>query len=222
MFSEYEVPVAYSMVKLLRNQQTHEPLQEFMLNWLAFNNIYTTLADSVGDSRKLKQSKNGTLQTRSVGNVTMPKVEVPTERKQIDVAFCFFKKELKRGLVMHQNTDFFVYRSPKWCGQTIEFDVQGQRLNGVLNVGHTISNQHPIWSPIDTKQYERYVQDNDEDEDDLESALAKQILDLLYTVRNNTFHGGKRADDSNDQEVLLKATPLLSLIVAAFLVDSTS
>ena len=29
-------------------------------------------------------------------------------------------------------------------------------------------------------------------------ALASQILDALYTVRNNAFHGGKRADGAND------------------------
>lgn len=47
-------------------------------------------------------------------------------------------------------------------------------------------------------------------------ALARQILDILYTVRKNAFHGGKRADDANDQEVLEKALPLLAMIVRSF------
>ncbi len=51
-------------------------------------------------------------------------------------------------------------------------------------------------------------------------ALAKQVLDLLYTVRNNAFHGGKRADDANDREVVERALPLLALVVDAFLQSS--
>ena len=46
--------------------------------------------------------------------------------------------------------------------------------------------------------------------------LARQILDVLYTVRNNTFHGGKRADDATDREVLEMSLPLLVMIVESF------
>ena len=40
---------------------------------------------------------------------------------------------------------------------------------------------------------------------------------MIYTVRNNTFHGGKRADDANDTQVLTEALPLLAMIVKSFL-----
>lgn len=91
----------------------------------------------------------------------------------------------------------------------------GQRLNGVINVGHTVGASYPVWSPIDTGQYEWYMQGNRDV--DIRDALAKQILDLLYTVRNNAFHGGKRADDASDHEVVERALPLLASVVEAFL-----
>lgn len=52
--------------------------------------------------------------------------------------------------------------------------------------------------------------------------LARQILDVLYTIRNNAFHGGKRADDANDAEVLEKALPLLMMVVDSFLAARTA
>ncbi len=91
----------------------------------------------------------------------------------------------------------------------------GQRLNGVINVGYTVNTDYPVWSPIDTGQYEAYMQGYRVVE--VSNALAMQILDLLYTVRNNAFHGGKRADDANDHEVVERALPLLVSIVEAFL-----
>ena len=100
------------------------------------------------------------------------------------------------------------------AGQPIEHDDRGQRLNGVLNVGYTVDAQHPVWTPIDAAEFEacqsgaKTPKRRDE--------LAKQVLDILYTVRNNIFHGGKRADDANDNEVLTRALPLLAMIVNSF------
>jgi hypothetical protein len=109
---------------------------------------------------------------------------------------------------------FFVHRTPYWSGLPVERDGSGQRLNGVLNVGYTTDSKHPVWSPIDAKLFEAYqkgIRDGSTRE-----PLARQILDVLYTVRNNTFHGGKRADDANDREVLQQALPLLKMIVDSF------
>jgi hypothetical protein len=50
-------------------------------------------------------------------------------------------------------------------------------------------------------------------EPEVRDALAKQILDVLYTVRNNAFHGGKRGDDANDHQVAEQALLLLTLVV---------
>lgn len=115
----------------------------------------------------------------------------------------------------HPSTSFFVYRTPSWRGRRIEFDASGQRLNGVINVGYTVNTDYPVWSPIDTGQYELYMRGYRVVE--VSNALAMQILDLLYTVRNNAFHGGKRADDANDHEVVERALPLLVSVVEAFL-----
>jgi hypothetical protein len=46
--------------------------------------------------------------------------------------------------------------------------------------------------------------------------LARQIVDLLYTIRMNFMHGGKRFDDANDITVVQHALPMLELIVTSF------
>lgn len=118
-------------------------------------------------------------------------------------------------LVERQSTRYFVYRTPKWRGVSIESDVSGQTLNGVINVGRTVDQKYLVWSPIETKLYERYFTESLGPHERQE--LADQILHVIYTVRNNLFHGGKRTDDANDVDVVSRALPLLRMIVEDFL-----
>lgn len=146
-----------------------------------------------------------------VAQVNIPVVSVLSERKQIDLAFHQFTDKLKGTLVVHPSTRFFVYRAPHWRKKTILSDINGQRLIGVLNIGYTVDEYNPMWSPIDTQAYEQYIGGaRDAAKCD---ALSHQILQVLYTVRNNTFHGGKITDDANDTDVLQHALPLLKMIV---------
>lgn len=97
----------------------------------------------------------------------------------------------------------------------IQRDSMGQELNGVMNVAYTISTEYPVWSPIDKEIYARFMRGEPVSDIDI-NTLVGQIVRLLYTVRNNLFHGGKRFDDANDVEVIDRAVPLLELIVSAF------
>jgi hypothetical protein len=150
--------------------------------------------------------------------VKIPRVSYPRERKQIDLAFSKFTPNLRHNLISHENTSFFVYRTPRWRNDFVHKDVHGQKLNGVINVGHTTAPQHPVWSPVETSAFERYMQG--EYSDVTRDELARQILEVLYTVRNNLFHGEKRADDAYDIEVVSKGIPLLALIVSNFLSEA--
>ncbi len=82
-------------------------------------------------------------------------------------------------------------------------------------MARTISEENPVWSPIDKEIYERYISGKRVTEDEIDQ-LVNEIVNVLYTVRNNLFHGGKRMDDSNDVEVVKMAVPLLLVIVSAF------
>jgi hypothetical protein len=214
MFEEYEVPVAYSMVAMAKQLPSTHPLQAFTCYWAAFNNIYVTIAEQSGMKARLRKNADGSLRVRTVGQTNIPQVSTVSEREQIDLACDRFPDELKSRLVEHSSTAFFAYRTPQWRGEPIERDAGGQRLNGVLNVGHTVDTKHPVWAPIDIGMFEAYQRGarNSVHRD----ALASQILDLLYTVRNNAFHGGKMADDANDTAVLEQALPLLVMIVGSF------
>ncbi len=218
MLHRLEVPVAYSMVELARNPTSaeHQPFHEFICYWTAFNNIYSTLAKRHIDVVELKTEEDGSIRTWLNGSVQIPRIKLNVkEREEILVAFEYFSDELKHELIIHPNTEFFVSRVPIWNGCEIEFDIKGQRVNGVIKIRDTVSEEYPIWSPIDIPAYERYVRDVPEEED--RDLLAKQIIFMLYSIRNNTVHAGKNADDANDREVIKKAIPLLSIVVNFFI-----
>jgi hypothetical protein len=220
IFTHYDVPVAYSMVALARRSSGIDlpALSNFGCYWMAFNNIYVTIADLKGRRVCLKKEQDGSLRTRQIANLNMPKVVRVSEKEQINLAFGEFAEDLRHRLIVHPSVRFFVYRTPIWRSQRLQYDAAGQRLNGVLNVGDTVSSEHPVWSPIDIRVYERYMEGNQNSE--ARDTLAKQIQDVLYTVRNNMFHGSKRADDASDHEVVEKALPLLVMIVESFLYNS--
>ena len=214
--ADYEVPVAHSMIAMalhLARRRVH-PMEAFTCYWAAFNNIYIVVAERRGKTLQFRKNRDGSIRTRAVGQVKVPEVTPVVERVQINMAFAEFTDELKRRLVEHPSARFFAYRTPQWHGQPVQQDTHGQRLNGVLNVGYTRDVKNPVWAPIDTHAFEEYHRDarglNNRD------ALARQIVDVLYTVRNNTFHGGKDPDDANDRDVLERALSLLVEIVEFF------
>lgn len=194
-------------------KETTEPMQQYMCLWVAFNNIYAVIAKKRGRLARIKFD-NGTIVMRSIADVSMPDVIPTGERKLLELVFTEFDATLKENLVSHASTGFFAGRTPQLHGTPVEYSPNKHKLNGVLNVGFTSDIGEPIWSPIDAGRFKKYV--NGQATADDTSELARQILFLLYTIRNNTFHGSKEWDDANDQEVLEKAIPLLLLIVEAF------
>ncbi len=143
----------------------------------------------------------------------MPRVTVPQEKDQIAAAVAAFAPTLKDALIRHRSTKFFVVRTPSWQQNRIRRDAFGQRLNGVLKVSRTTRDDYPVWSPIDPAAYADYLAGNNARANE----LTTQIVDILYTVRNNTFHGGKMPSDANDRGVIEKAYPILYMIVRSFM-----
>jgi hypothetical protein len=184
------------------------------LTWTAFNNIYTTIAHRKGRRTRIKRNDDGSIATIANGNVNIPKVVTVPEREQIHLSFQEFADELKRTLILHKGTRFFAGRIPAWQGAQIEYDALGQRVNGVINVSYTSDSQYPVWSPIDLKLYEEYLENPDNK--DNRNFLASQIVDLLFTIRNNFMLGNRKFDDANDIKVVENALPMLELIVASF------
>ena len=208
-----DIPVAISFLQLAR--KTVQPFQEFICYWTAFNNIYAVIADMKGVRPTLQLGANNQVRTGAANGVRIARVKVPTEKEQIGLAFDQFEDELKHSLIMHKAASFFVYRTPQWRGQDLKEDALGQRINGVLKVGRTVNAKYPSWSPIDTALYEKYMSGIQPAE--ARNALSKQILDVLYTVRNNLVHGSKAVDDANNRDVIENALPLLRMIVQSFL-----
>jgi hypothetical protein len=110
--------------------------------------------------------------------------------------------------------EFFAHRVPIWQGERIEQDARGQQVRGVLNVRETLCKEYPRWIPVDANALGACLaQIRNGVVVDVPDPLIPQIGDILYTVRNNLFHGCKGSDDSNDEEVLRNALVLLRAIV---------
>ena len=218
-FKRHELPIAYSMIaaagRVRPRRDGQHPFEKYFLLWTAFKNIYTTIASRQGRSTQLLIGDDGTVETCTNGNVKIPKVKTVSEREQIHLALGEFDDKLKHNLIMHESTKFFVSRIPYWQGTQIEHDAFGQRVNGVINVSYTASTDYPVWSPIDTQTYERFLMKPNQEED--MDFLTRQIVDLLFTVSKNLMHISKKFDDGNDMTVIENALPLLEMIVAAFI-----
>jgi hypothetical protein len=219
MMTKFErelIPVAYSMIAIAEQKAEDEIYEKYLNFWMAFNNIYTTIAFTNPNLRQTlgyETDNNGIIKRTNIGNLQIPKVRLTSEREQIELSFTEFDDTLKNALISHDNTSFFVNRTPNWLDQPISADSLGQNVNGVLNINKMIDSTNPVWSPIEKTKYDNFVSGNHSDRDE----LAKQILFLLYAIRCNLMHGGKRYDDAIDRQVVGSALPLLELIVRAFL-----
>jgi len=218
IFQRHELPIAYSMIATARRIRPRRDgghtFEQYFLFWTAFDNIYTTIAHRKGKRTQYLETDDGSIVRVPNGNVQIPEVVIVREREQIHLAIQEFADDLKQSLILHEGTRYFVSRIPLWQGIKIEFDAFGQRVNGVIHVNYTSDSQYPVWSPIDIPYYEEFLENSDNEEN--RNFLARQIVDLLYTVRENFMQGGKRLDDANDITVVENALPMLELIVTSF------
>ena len=218
-FKRYELPLALSMIATARRikprRDGRHPYERYFLFWTAFNNIYTTIAYREGLRTELKENEDGSIATTQNGNVNIPEVVVVNESEQIHLAVQELSDELKHSLIHLEGTAYFLQRIPWWDGVNIEHDAFGQRLNGVIHVNHTTEAQYPVWSPIDSQLYAEYLEDPDNAE--ARDFLARQIVDMLYTIRCNFMHAGRKFDDANDNKVIENALPMLELIISGFI-----
>ena len=146
--------------------------------------------------------------------VSIPQVKLPRESQLLENVYKNFPIYLKHDLITNEYTKFFVERTPRWKGIDYKYDKRGKRVNGVINVSKTIDSDMPVWNPVDEEAYGRYLHKGNIADRNL---LSKQVLSLLYTVRNNLVHGEKSTDDLNSEQVLCNALPLLEMIVLTFI-----
>lgn len=200
-----QVPVADSMIQFAKRAE--HPFHEFMCYWTAFNNLYAVMAAAAGQGPGRKKKD------KEVCGIQIPDFR-SNEYDQIRYIQTQFCPALKHELILHESTGWFVNRTPRWQGNDITHDAEGHRLNGVINVGFTFDVSAPVWSPICAPDYQAY---KEKPHRSMQDALVGQIVDVLYTVRNNLIHAGKNPDDSTDQDVTARAVPLLKIIFSHFL-----
>jgi hypothetical protein len=210
-FSSDDVPVAYGMLGLItgRPPNANSPFDTFCCLWMAFNSIYAKLAQAGPNAPQL------TGRMRRIGAVEVPEVKPGFERKQIDAAIERMSAGAKHRIITALETRWFVERTPTLRRPPKKLVKTQYPMNGVLNLGYTMATHHEIWTPIDTIQFKSYAGENDDPL--LQNMLVKQIVGVIYTVRNNTFHGGKLPEDENARDVVSRATELLKIIIADFL-----
>lgn len=211
---EYEVPVAVSM-----RQYAHdvaEPMPKYALLWAAFNACYTTLYTSdTGRRRHIRRDESGRVTRDINGDVEVPRVSGgPSEGDQLRHLARQVPVNVLSALMDRIPADdprSFLNRTPLLDMSTVETDADGYRLNGVINVGSSVSREYPVWAPLSLTWHERFR--NGDRTTEIVEGLSRQVIWILYTVRNNLVHGGKRAHAENDVNVVEQAIPLLEVLL---------
>jgi hypothetical protein len=212
-FQHTEIPVARSMLRLAC--QSTNIFARYICTWISFNNVYTTLWYRCRDNQGAFNNPNADYPCSEKPTLQLSPKR-PREWELIDHAFAHFSTSLKETLVLHPSTDFFVNRTPRPPRGLFAHHPNQAQHNGVLKVGDSTPSA-PEYQEIDVAAFNQF-QANTADSAALD-VVADQVLDVLYAVRNNTFHGGKQADDAQDVEVVERALPLVQLIVRDFWAD---
>lgn len=190
----------------------------FICCWTAFMNLCKVLSRQDGLRSHFGLRQNGTLRVQQKDAFKMAEVFAPAESAQLDHAFAHFSQDLNQRLSLHENTRFFVHRTPVYAGKPVPRDAYRQRLNGVIDLERTLDPRYPTWCPINGKLYAAYLRTSQAGVSDetTPAILARQILDVLNTIYHNLLYGGE-ANGENSIQVLERAHPLLEMIVQSLL-----
>jgi hypothetical protein len=224
MEPQVETGIARAMAELGRRamQYPEQHASAYLCYWAAFTNIYAILAGQQGARPHFGLHKSGTLRTRRVGTLKMAEVDPPPESELFDKACAGLNATLKHKLITHASVRFFVQRTPVWQGKNIAIDGARQRLNGVLDMRCTFDARYPVWRPIDAALYAHYLRAGEAGavDEQARDVLARQILDVLYTVAHNLLYSSKPNGDENTPSVIDHALALLSDLVESWLAQA--
>jgi hypothetical protein len=224
MEQKAEVGIVRAMAELGRQAAQHpeQHASAYLCYWVAFTNIYATLALQQGARPNFGLHKNGTLRTRRVGTLKMAEIDPPSESELLDRACAGLDAVPKHKLITHTSTRFFVQRTPVWQGKSIAVDGARQRLNGVLDMRCTFDARYPLWRPIDATLYARYIRAGDTGsvDEEAQNVLARQILDVLHTVAHNLLYSNASGRDENAPAVIDHALALLLSLVGGWLAQA--
>ncbi len=223
-FKRSQLPMAYAMIesaeRMKPRRDGREGVEKFFLWWRAFSQIYTVLAAEHGLTTILVRDGAGEVLSRENGSVRVALVEPVGADQMVSLAVASLPEDARLRLTAHPAVKFFVERTPYWRGKPVAVDAFGQRLNGVIHVANTISDEYPVWSPVDRPAYQRWQEDaGDRAAVDL---LAVQLGALLLTVSENISAYSLVFDDAADLKVYDQALPLLEIMAGAFLVCGRS
>ncbi|BDD89194.1 hypothetical protein [Desulfofustis limnaeus] len=187
----------------------------FMSAWIAFNAFcYARFADKASRRRPdLSEDKGlsgisgqvpakGTLELRSDGRVRL-RIEKPgriqidiRERYTEDIVFAEFSREYSQFFTT------WLLESP-FCSARDEFLASLKRSNGYYVINMLRVAQYDEQAPIGDLSKRNVVVAITEPND------LGQLVDALYQVRCNVFHGEKVPGDLNDDRIVKAARPLL-------------
>jgi hypothetical protein len=198
-YTRQEAPLAHNKIDAIDTTPNppDSPFTHFTHCWMAFNDIY------------------GIVTHQTLANLPNASRQLRSERSQLDRVRPLFTQQLKDDILGDSAFCFFLNRTPQWNGQPVPADANGVTPNGVINLNESRYSANIVIAQIDRPRYRGWTATPQAGADC--EALIDQIFKVLYTVRCNTFHGGKDTTDDNAIEVVNNAYVLVRKIVDSFL-----
>ena len=200
---------------------------KFFANWLSFNAICYALFHKEAVREKIDFDNNINLpnlksRLESQGLISLEKGEISQPNKNIKVKLQFPEK---LNLTINERfIEFHIFAEfKKEFKDKIYFDDDDEYF---IELKNSLKKKNGRSYIIDMTRIDQYHLENDIDKMSADSIIRlcedshlPTIIDVLYQIRCNIFHGGKEPGDHHDDWIVKAANPVLNKIVSLFIFE---
>jgi len=203
------------------------PYVKFFANWISFNAIcYALFHDkavkSIVNIDKIKKLPSIKSRLELERSINLKKGEVSQSNDNIKVKL-EFPEELNLT-IKERFIEHYIYQEfKKVYEDKIYFEDDDEYF---IELKNSLKKKNGRSYVIDMSRIDQYDHENDFDKMSgnriikfCEDSKLSTIIDVLYQIRCNIFHGGKEPGDHHDDWIVKAASPVLNKIVSLFIYE---
>ena len=217
------------IIKSWHNISTNEETSyvKFFANWISFNAICYALFHKEAVREKIDFDNNRNLpnlksRLESQDSISLEKGEISQPNKNIKVKLEF--PEALNLTINERFIEFHIFEEfKKAFKDKINFEADNPDF---IELKKSLKKKNDRSYVIDMSRIDQYNIENDIDKMSAnriikfcEDSHLPTIIDVLYQIRCNIFHGGKEPGDHHDDWIVKAANPILDQIVSHFIFE---